>query len=97
LGAVWGDCGPLQHTAPAEEDKLNLKLYLVTLQGPFSYQSGYDSHKHYVVAENPDEAYLKVFNWMERKQYGFSHARQMKSVEQIATCGEFGGPFRLWV
>jgi hypothetical protein len=74
-----------------------LKLWLVTLQGPFSYVSGNDPCRHYVIAEDPTAAYSKVREWMDRKDLGFFKSREMKSVEQIATCGEYGSPIRLWV
>lgn len=74
-----------------------MKLYLVILQGPFSFLSGCDSSKHYVVADGPSEAYEKVRDWMHNNNYGFIHSRQMKSVELIAVEDEFCGPFKLWL
>lgn len=60
------------------------KLYRVTLKGMTSNPAGISYGISYVVAENSDEAYLKVKKFLELKDIGFSQYRELDKVELIA-------------
>lgn len=59
------------------------KLYRVNLRGLAS-STGVGYQTSYVIAKNPDEAYRKVRKYLDDKDYGFSHERELESVELIA-------------
>ena len=61
-----------------------LKLYRVTLCGFNGYTSGADPGTSYVVATDPTAAYQTVRAELDRRECGFSHDRELKSVELIA-------------
>jgi hypothetical protein len=44
----------------------------------------------YVVAENSDEAYGKVKRFLDEKNLGFLHERQLDSVELMADEKQYG-------
>ena len=60
-----------------------MKLFLVTLQG-LNNSTGVSYHSSYVVATDPNEAYFKVRVWLDKKDYGFRHERELDSVKLIA-------------
>ncbi len=64
------------------------KLYRVNLRGLTSV-TGVGYRTSYVIAKNPDEAYKKVRTFLDEKDYGFSHEREMESVELIADNYEY--------
>jgi hypothetical protein len=66
------------------------KLYLVTLRGLSSVTSV--QHKEsYVIAKNSHEAYMKIRNWLDAKDYGFGHERELDNVKLIAEAYEYTG------
>lgn len=66
----------------------NNKLYLVKLRGLTS-PTDVELNKTYVVAKDPTEAYEKIRTWLDDKDYGFAHEREMESIELIAEDYEF--------
>jgi len=58
------------------------KLYKVEL-------NGWRIHASYVVAENSDEAYRKVRNFLDSKDWGFREDRELKCVTLIAENTEY--------
>ena len=65
-----------------------LKLYLVILRG-LANSTGVSLKTSYVVAENSDDAYRKVRQWLDEKDYGFKHERELQSVELLASSYEY--------
>lgn len=64
---------------------MSKKLYRVTCRGMTYVMAGVPAHgTAYVVSENPDEAYKKVRNALDRLDLGFSQDREMNKVELIA-------------
>ena len=61
------------------------KLYLVTLRGMTGSATGIAEGISYVVATNSDEAYNKVRNRLDEKDYGFKKDRELYKVELLAT------------
>ena len=61
-----------------------MKLYKITLKGIFS-----NIRSPYVVAENSDEAYQKVKDYLDKKDYGFSHERELDKIELLAEDCEY--------
>jgi hypothetical protein len=59
------------------------KLYRVTLKG-MHYNTGIAYGHSYVIAENSDEAYQKVLNFLNENNLGFSKDRELDKVELIA-------------
>lgn len=59
------------------------KLYRVNLKG-LSNSTGVQLKSSYVIAKDSDEAYKKVRDWLDKEDYGFSHEREMDSVELLA-------------
>ena len=65
------------------------KLYLVTLRGMTYSSTGVVHGVNYVVAETSEEAYQKVRNYLDEKDYGFSQDRELDKVELIAEAYEY--------
>lgn len=59
------------------------KLFRVRLCG-LANSTGVSHHLSYVVAKDPTEAYLKVRRWLDEKDYGFLHDRELDSIELLA-------------
>lgn len=59
------------------------KLYRVRLKGLTS-STGVDLSCSYVIAPDPTSAYEKVRKWLDEKDYGFKHARELESIHLIA-------------
>ena len=66
-----------------------LKLYRVTLRG-MTYNSTSMVHGiSYVVAQNSDEAYLKVKNFLDTKDIGYKKDRELDKVELLASTYQY--------
>ena len=66
------------------------KLYIVTLKGMrFSYSGNIVRGISYVIAENPDEAYKKVRNYLDKKDIGYAGERTLEKIELIAEDYEY--------
>lgn len=59
------------------------KLYLVELKGLSSWQKP-DTNTSYVIAYDTKEAYDKVKECFDKRDYGFSHERELKSITLLA-------------
>ena len=66
-----------------------MKLFKVNLRGMKSNYSGPRYGCSYVVAEDSNAAYLLVRNYVDKKDLGFDHEREMESVELIAEDAEY--------
>jgi hypothetical protein len=67
-----------------------LKLYRVTLKGMTCGLGGDTLHgKPFVLAEDPQEAYLKVKKYLDDKDLGFSHERELHTIELLAETGDY--------
>jgi len=64
-----------------KEDKM--KLYRVNLRG-LTNATGVQYNSSYVVADDTAEAYKRVRKWLDDEDYGFSHERELESVELLA-------------
>ena len=61
------------------------KLYRVKLKGMTSSIAGGTAFGHpYVVADNPTDALEKVQKYLNDKDLGFLHEREMNSIELLA-------------
>lgn len=61
-----------------------MKLYKVTLKGMTFACLGAAYGVSYVVAENPDLAYKKVREFLDKKDLGFSKERELDKIELLA-------------
>ena len=66
-----------------------MKLFKVTLKGMTFNSNGVSHGISYVVAENTDEAYLKVKKYVDEKDLGFSKDRELATIELVADSREF--------
>jgi hypothetical protein len=66
------------------------KLYRVELKG-LSSSTGVCMHSSYVIATDPASAYNKVRKWLDEKDYGFKHDRELSSIHLIAEDHEYTG------
>lgn len=66
-----------------------MKLYRVTLRGVFGSNITMNYTVSYVIAEDSNLAYLKVKNYLDEKDYGFSKERELDKVELIADSKEY--------
>jgi hypothetical protein len=48
-------------------------------------------HSSYVIATDPASAYNKVRKWLDEKDYGFKHDRELSSIHLIAEDHEYTG------
>lgn len=64
------------------------KLYLVTLRGLTS-ATGVQHKETFVVAKDPTEAYQKIRTWLDDKDYGFTHERELDNVKLLAEDYEY--------
>jgi len=62
----------------------SMKLWKVVLQGMAYNSTGIVYGESYVVATNPDEAYNKVREFLDKENLGFSHDRELKEIHLIA-------------
>jgi hypothetical protein len=60
------------------------KLFRVTLKGMTINSTGISYGISYVIAENSNEAYKKVRNFLDKEDLGFSHERELDTVELLA-------------
>ena len=68
--------------------KKTAKLFLVNLRG-LSSMTGVQRNKNYVVANDTNEAYKKVRDWLDSKEYGFRYERELESIELLAENCEY--------
>jgi hypothetical protein len=61
-----------------------MKLYRVTLTGMTYSVTGKIYGVSYVVAENTNQAYLKVKEFLDKEDIGFRSERGLKMIELIA-------------
>ena len=66
-----------------------MKLYRVTLRGMKYSATGTVYGISYVVAENSEIAYLKVKDFLNTNNYGFSSDREMESIELLAEDNQY--------
>lgn len=66
-----------------------LFLYRVTLRGMRSNVTGTAYGWPYVVASNPTEAYDKVYQYLCKRDVGFSKDRELVSIELLAGTGDY--------
>ena len=67
------------------------KLYIVELKGLTINSSGGKAFgKSYVVAENPNDAYKTVKEYLDKIEYGYSGDRELHSITQIAETDQYG-------
>ncbi|MBU0907743.1 MAG: hypothetical protein KKE05_06325 [Nanoarchaeota archaeon] len=66
-----------------------MKLFLVTLRGMGVYTAGVSYKSSYVAAEGTDEAYKKVREYLDGKDYGFKPDRELDNVKLLADEYEF--------
>jgi hypothetical protein len=66
------------------------KLYKVTLTGLMNYRISY------VIAGNLDEAYKKVRQYLDQRDYGLRQERALKCIELLAEDYEYTDINRLW-
>jgi hypothetical protein len=68
-----------------------MKLFKVILRGMnfISSGSGVANGYAYVVAENTDDAYKKVRAYLDTKELGFRHERELNCVELLAEEGDY--------
>ena len=64
--------------------KDTLKLYKVTLRGMTHNSTGVAHGINYVIAQNPDEAYRKVRDYLDKEDIGFSYDRELNTIELLA-------------
>lgn len=62
----------------------NKKLYRVTLKGMTYSSTGVAYGVSYVVANNSDEAYTKVRQYLDKEDIGFRKDRELDKVELLA-------------
>jgi hypothetical protein len=73
-----------------------MKLYRVTLRGmTHTSGSGTTHGDAYVVAKDAEEAYRKVKDYLDDKNFGFSYERELDTIKLLAesdkdypTCGK---------
>ena len=61
-----------------------MRLYKVTLTGMINSVSGVSYGESYVIAEDPNEAYLKVRSFLNENNIGLKVHRELKSIELLA-------------
>jgi hypothetical protein len=62
-----------------------VKLYRIKLLGFQTTNIGVS----YVVAENPSEAWEKILNFLNEKDYGFKNEREFDTIELLADTYEY--------
>lgn len=67
---------------------VRLKLYKVTLK-VLTNPIGVSLHESYVVATDTNMAYKKIRDWLDKKDYGFSHERELMKIELLAEDYEY--------
>jgi len=66
------------------------KLYYVQLKGMKSNIGGNTAYgTAYVIADNPTEAYEKVFKYVRENSLGFYKDRELESITLIADSAEY--------
>ncbi|GEM_PF-2642415 len=66
-----------------------MKLYKVTLKGLKSSITGVNLGYSYVLADDPSEAYNKLKKFIEDRNLGFEHEREMEKIELPADSYEY--------
>ncbi len=61
-----------------------MKLYKVTLKGMTYSCNGTAYGISYVVAENPDIAYKKIREFLDKNDLGFPRERELDKIELLA-------------
>lgn len=61
-----------------------MKLYRVNLRGMTGWSTGTSYGLSYVIAEDSEKAYQKVKTFLDEKNLGFIHEREMASIDLIA-------------
>lgn len=75
-----GVCASIQLIEPSKP----LRLFKVYVRGAIT---GFNPS--YVIATDPTSAYDKVYDFLERKKWGFSKERILQSIELIAEASEY--------
>lgn len=65
------------------------KLYKVTLRGMTHSYSGTKWGESYVVANDSEQAYKKVREYLDKMDIGFRKDRELLKVELLADCFEY--------
>ncbi len=65
------------------------KLYRVTLKGMTSNPTGTSYGISYVIAKDSNEAYLKVREFLNKKDIGFDRERELSSIDLIAEDSQY--------
>jgi len=69
---------------------MNKKLYKITCKGMTYKIGGRPAYGiAYVVADNPNEAYQILRTSLNKRDLGFSHEREMESIELIAEQADY--------
>lgn len=66
-----------------------MKLYRIKLKGLHGAGIDTDYGHPYVVANDPNEAFKKVQDYLNVKDYGFSSERVMDTIELLAEEGDY--------
>ena len=63
-----------------------MKLYRVVLRGMthLGNAGGVSHGDAYVVAENPDKAYIKLKDYLDKREYGFWYERELDHIHLLA-------------
>lgn len=87
---------PLGFTDPKERGVLMnetnevMRLYRVTCQGMTNSMVGdVIDGVAYVVAKNSDEAYKRVWAYLEKKDIGYPYERELDKVELVAESADY--------
>lgn len=66
-----------------------MKLYKITLKGMTYSVTGTIYGYSYVVATDPTEALKKVQDYLKEKDLGFSHERELDTIELLAEQSDY--------
>jgi hypothetical protein len=66
-----------------------MKLYRITLKGMCGTYDGTAYGNPFVVAENTEDALKKVQEYLEEQDFGFSHERELDTIELLAETGDY--------
>jgi len=72
-----------------QEQNTNQKLYRVVLRGMRGGCSGVSYGVSYVVASDPTEAYNKVREFLDAKDLGFRHERELSQIDLLAEAYQY--------
>lgn len=69
---------------------MNKKLYQIRCRGMQVAHGGGVGHGHaFVIATNPEEAYRKLRESLDRRDLGFGGDREMQSIELVAEDSDY--------